>query len=331
MTRQRFLRSRLGSPPSWMGTSSASSPTLSGPRTGPATTTSPKRRWPRWPSNRTGYPSWIVVGAGTGGTAAAYAQPGSLRSSFNRHQRLRCPALACETHADQTAGTIVTLMCDSGARYTTTYDDDIWLKEQGIDISPYLPVVERAWEDKVCDGAYSVRRRVSALCFCTVLARSQPAGGRLMRARSPRRRRRWYSAKSASIMIDTDVHLDEYANPAGRKPAGMGRQARVHRHHLISTVDDHQQRRQLCAALYATNGCTDYHFSLSSVAGRAGHRLAAAVMNCWPPEGARRYSTSPAAQTSASPGQGRGTCADRSPLVWCRLPRQPSRFAVRHQ
>jgi len=128
MTRQRFLSSRLGSP-SWMGTSSASSPTLSGPRTGAATTTSPKRRWPRWPSNRTGYPSWIVVGAGTGGTAAAYAQPGSLRSSFNRHQRLRCPALACETHADQTAGTIVTLMCDSGARYTTTYDDDIWLKD----------------------------------------------------------------------------------------------------------------------------------------------------------------------------------------------------------
>jgi len=136
-------------------------------------------------------------------------------------------ASPCEMHADQTAGTIVTLMCDSGARYTTTYDDDIWLKEQGIDISPYLPVVERAWEDKVCDGAYSVRRRVSALCFCTVLARSQSAGGRLMRARSPRRRRRWYSAKSASIMIDTDVHLDEYANPAGRKPVGMGRQARV--------------------------------------------------------------------------------------------------------
>ena len=37
---------------------------------------------------------------------------------------------ACETHADQTAGTIVTLMCDSGARYTTTYDDDIWLKDK---------------------------------------------------------------------------------------------------------------------------------------------------------------------------------------------------------
>jgi hypothetical protein len=31
----------------------------------------------------------------------------------------------------------------------------------------------------------------------------------------PRRRRRWYSAKSASIMIDTDVHLYEYADRPG--------------------------------------------------------------------------------------------------------------------
>ena len=38
---------------SWMGTSSTSSPTPSGPRTGAATTTSRNRRWPRWPSNRT--------------------------------------------------------------------------------------------------------------------------------------------------------------------------------------------------------------------------------------------------------------------------------------
>jgi cysteine synthase A len=59
--------------------------------------------------------------------------------------------LACEMCADQTAGSIVTLMCDSGARYTAMYGDDAWLAEQGIDIRPYLPVVERAWDDKVWD------------------------------------------------------------------------------------------------------------------------------------------------------------------------------------
>jgi len=59
--------------------------------------------------------------------------------------------LVCEMCADQAAGSIVTLMCDSGARYTTTYDDDAWLTGQGIDIRPYLPVVERAWDTKVWD------------------------------------------------------------------------------------------------------------------------------------------------------------------------------------
>jgi cysteine synthase len=53
--------------------------------------------------------------------------------------------------ADQAAGSIVTLMCDSGTRYTTTYDHDAWLAGQGTDIGPYLPVVERAWDDKVWD------------------------------------------------------------------------------------------------------------------------------------------------------------------------------------
>jgi cysteine synthase A len=59
--------------------------------------------------------------------------------------------LACEMCADRAPGSIVTLMCDSGARYTTTYDDDAWLAEQGIDIGPYRPVVERAWDEQVWD------------------------------------------------------------------------------------------------------------------------------------------------------------------------------------
>ena len=37
----------------------------------------------------------------------------------------------------------------AGRPGTTTYDDDAWLVEQGIDIRPYLPVVDRAWDDGV--------------------------------------------------------------------------------------------------------------------------------------------------------------------------------------
>jgi cysteine synthase len=57
--------------------------------------------------------------------------------------------IACEMDADREAGSIITLLCDGGTRYATTYDDDDWLKAQGIDIGPYRPVVERAWDDGV--------------------------------------------------------------------------------------------------------------------------------------------------------------------------------------
>jgi cysteine synthase len=57
--------------------------------------------------------------------------------------------LACEMRADRSAGSIVTLLCDSGARYADTYADDGWLAGQGITIGPYLPVVERAWDEQV--------------------------------------------------------------------------------------------------------------------------------------------------------------------------------------
>ena len=51
-------------------TTSTSSPTPSGPPTGGATTTSPSRSSPRWRSSGIRCRSWVVVGAGTGGTSA---------------------------------------------------------------------------------------------------------------------------------------------------------------------------------------------------------------------------------------------------------------------
>jgi cysteine synthase len=175
-------------------------------------------------------PSWIVVGAGTGGTAATFGRYLRLRGTATRlcvvdpegsaflpsyqGRAAQCAAsriegigrarvepsfvpsvvdrmlgvpdgasvatmrflrhrlgisagpstgtnvfgalrLVCEMCADedQAFGSIVTLMCDSGARYTETYDDDTWLEKQGIDIKPYLPVVARAWDDQIWDCA----------------------------------------------------------------------------------------------------------------------------------------------------------------------------------
>jgi cysteine synthase len=173
-------------------------------------------------------PSWIVVGAGTGGTAATFGRYLRLRGTATRlcvvdpegsaflpfyqgrvaecaasriegigrprvepsfvpsvvdrmlgvpdgasiatmrflNHRLGISAgpstgtnvfgalrLVCEMCADQEVGSIVTLMCDSGARYTATYGDGAWLENQGIGIEPYLSAVERAWDDKVWDCA----------------------------------------------------------------------------------------------------------------------------------------------------------------------------------
>ncbi|MFT4289157.1 PLP-dependent cysteine synthase family protein [Nocardioides sp.] len=36
------------------------------------------------------------------------------------------------------SGSIVTLLCDGGDRYTTTYYSDAWVADQGIDLAPYL-------------------------------------------------------------------------------------------------------------------------------------------------------------------------------------------------
>ena len=47
--------------------------------------------------------------------------------------------IAREMHARGESGSMVTLICDSGDRYCLTYDDDVWLAQQDIDVAAYLP------------------------------------------------------------------------------------------------------------------------------------------------------------------------------------------------
>ena len=39
-------------------------------------------------------------------------------------------------------GSLVTLICDSGDRYASTYYDGKWLEENVLDIDPYLRALE---------------------------------------------------------------------------------------------------------------------------------------------------------------------------------------------
>ena len=53
--------------------------------------------------------------------------------------------LACELRAAGETGSVVTLMCDPAERYERTYADDGWLAAQGLELAPYLAVLEQAW------------------------------------------------------------------------------------------------------------------------------------------------------------------------------------------
>ena len=39
-------------------------------------------------------------------------------------------------------GSVVTLLCDGGQRYTHTYYDDSWLAANGLDVAPYLATLK---------------------------------------------------------------------------------------------------------------------------------------------------------------------------------------------
>ena len=49
------------------------------------------------------------------------------------------------------AGSVVTLLCDSGERYRSTHFDDAWLQRRGIDIKPAEDAMERFFETGILD------------------------------------------------------------------------------------------------------------------------------------------------------------------------------------
>jgi cysteine synthase A len=52
-------------------------------------------------------------------------------------------ALVAEALAAGRNGSVVTLLCDGGERYTDTYYSDAWVTDQGLDPTPYAEIIER--------------------------------------------------------------------------------------------------------------------------------------------------------------------------------------------
>jgi cysteine synthase A len=52
-------------------------------------------------------------------------------------------SLAAELRARGERGSIVTLICDQGERYSDTYYDDAWVASQGLDLAPHAATLDR--------------------------------------------------------------------------------------------------------------------------------------------------------------------------------------------
>ena len=76
--------------------------------------------------------------------------PAGPSTGTNMYGALR---LACEMHENGVAGSVVTLMCDRSERYATTFGDEEWLAEQGLDFEPYLEVLDKAWSTQTWTGS----------------------------------------------------------------------------------------------------------------------------------------------------------------------------------
>jgi cysteine synthase A len=59
---------------------------------------------------------------------------------------IACMALVREMAANGEAGAVVSLLCDSGERYRSTYYNDTWLSERGLDTAPMEAEVSRFFE-----------------------------------------------------------------------------------------------------------------------------------------------------------------------------------------
>jgi cysteine synthase A len=67
-------------------------------------------------------------------------------------------------------GSLVSLICDSGDRYTATYYDDPWLKSNNLDIEPYCSMLQEFLDGgrfhfDVADVKIAVRRNSAALPY----------------------------------------------------------------------------------------------------------------------------------------------------------------------
>jgi hypothetical protein len=83
------------------------------------------------------------------GDAARHGPPHSRpirRDSSTGTNLWACAQLVADMAARGEEGSIVSLLCDSGERYRSTYFNDAWLAKQGFDVAPHEAAMERFFD-----------------------------------------------------------------------------------------------------------------------------------------------------------------------------------------
>ncbi|MBS0475039.1 MAG: hypothetical protein JSR28_07800 [Proteobacteria bacterium] len=57
-----------------------------------------------------------------------------------------CALIASELARAGQAGSIVSILCDSGERYRSSYFDDAWIAARGLDLTPHEVAIERFFD-----------------------------------------------------------------------------------------------------------------------------------------------------------------------------------------
>ncbi|MBS0481422.1 MAG: PLP-dependent cysteine synthase family protein [Proteobacteria bacterium] len=57
-----------------------------------------------------------------------------------------CAVIASELARAGQAGSMVSILCDSGERYRSSYFDDAWIAQKGLDLAPYEAAIERFFD-----------------------------------------------------------------------------------------------------------------------------------------------------------------------------------------
>jgi cysteine synthase A len=63
-----------------------------------------------------------------------------------------CARLIREMALRREAGSVVSILCDHGERYASTYFNDAWIAQRKIDLTPGVAVMREFFEGKLAGG-----------------------------------------------------------------------------------------------------------------------------------------------------------------------------------